>query len=492
MESILNALTCHLSPRLHLYDNPKVLPCCQRIACNKCILKCLEKSSQSNSHGYHVFECPYCNISSKIGLSRDGTNECDLAKDHIIEKELDTHLTELNHFLVKRVEHSLANLDDRLESIEKLLSKRKKFFENEIHEQVAALKAHLDQLETSMIEKLEKSSENMSKNIEIFKIGQQKTIEDIKRSTVTLKSNAFGYANNYDTKSETKSKNAQKNVTLVDQHESVQKCITHLNEINDINSTFSDMVGELRFEPNHEFPSRSIIGYIKRIEEINLKEQFRTIKNQKNVSKITSTDGKHKYPISPRFLCILDAFNLLVTDSQSKNLLQLSLETGEYIRSTNLNGQFKSPDGVCVNPSTGDIYVSDSEIKVIFKLDSELNLIKKFAGKDLKWPRGLTYDFDVHCSSDDMSPNRLYVCDYSNQKVAIFNEHDQLRDFLEISVMDEHVPCFNKTVIENEYPIDNSEPNVNLDDAVKFCPLNVLVNKKCKKFMLFFLFNVYF
>jgi hypothetical protein len=178
-----------------LYDNPKVLPCCQRIACNKCILKFLEKSSQSNSHGYHVFECPYCNISSKIGLSRDGTNECDLAKDHIIEKELETQLTELNHFLVKRVEHSLANLDDRLESTEKLLSKRKKFFENEIHEQVAALKAHLDKLEISMIEKLEKSSENMSKNIDIFKIDQQKTIEDIKRSLNSSQMLPHGHEN---------------------------------------------------------------------------------------------------------------------------------------------------------------------------------------------------------------------------------------------------------------------------------------------------------
>ena len=84
-----------------------------------------------------------------------------------------------------------------------------------------------------------------------------------------------------------------------------------------------------------------------------------------------------------------------------------------------------------------------------------------------------------------MSPNRLYVCDYSNHKVAIFNEHDQLRDFLEISVMDEHVPSFNKTVIENEYPVDTSEPNVNLDDPAKFCPLNVLVTKKCK-FLLFY------
>ena len=250
-----------------------------------------------------------------------------------------------------------------------------------------------------------------------------------------------------------------------------------------MNSSFSEMVGELRFEPNVDFPSKSIIGYIKRIDEVNLKEQFKTIKNQKSVAKIcSSSDRKLKYPISPRFITVLDAFSLLVTDSQTKHLLQLTLDTGEFVRSTNLGGQFKSPDGVCVNPKTGHIYVSDSELKIIFKLDSELNLVKKFGGKELKWPRGLTYDYDAHCSSDDTSPNRLYVCDYSNQKVAIFNEHDQLRDFLEISVMDEHVPCFSKTVIDNEYPVDSNEPNVNLDDEVKFCPLNVMVNKKCRYF----------
>jgi hypothetical protein len=86
----------------------------------------------------------------------------------------------------------------------------------------------------------------MSKNIESFKLQQLKTMQDVKKSVNTLKSNAFSYANNYDDKFESKSKHSEKNVTLVDQHESVQKCISHLNELNDINNTFSEMVGELR------------------------------------------------------------------------------------------------------------------------------------------------------------------------------------------------------------------------------------------------------
>ena len=199
MESVLNALTCNLSPKLHLYDNPRVLPCCHRRACNKCILKCLEKSTQqASSYDYHVFNCPYCNLSSKIGLSRDGT-ECDLERDHVIDAELERNLVDLNHFLIKKVEHSLKSLDERLESTENLLSKRKKFFENEIHEQVCALKAHLDELEVSMVEKLDKSSENMAKNMEIFKMSQHRFLDEIKASAGNLKATAFSYANKYDT-----------------------------------------------------------------------------------------------------------------------------------------------------------------------------------------------------------------------------------------------------------------------------------------------------
>jgi len=80
----------------------------------------------------------------------------------------------------------------------------------------------------------------------------------------------------------------------------------------------------------------------------------------------------------------------------------------------------------------------------------------------LKWPRGITYDHEAS------SPNCLYVCDYLNRRVAIFNDQDQLRDEIVLSAKDKLVPNYN-TINNGTY--ESSE----IEDELKFCPVNVLV-----------------
>lgn len=341
----------------------------------------------------------------------------------------------------------------------------------------------MEQLEIELCDRLELSCRNVSSNIKQFEQAHLADISDIKLSFENLKTNTASYLTAAKT-------SIEPNFLNVLQIQCINKCQTHLSDLNTLNNLMNDMVGELRFEPNIDLPDLSIIGDLRQVQEINLKEQFQSIKSQSQITRIKSLPGSmQQIPISPRYVCIPDPFHLFFTDSLSKHLVQLTLQTGDFVRSTNLNGQFKNPDGICVNSRAGFIYVSDSDLNIIFKLDSNFNLIKKIGHKDLKWPRAMAFDSDS--SHDNRNPNRLYVCDYSNQRVAIFNEHDQLRDCLTITVNEDKVPSFSRSITNgngnhinggNGYRHDSSSSStfesISVSDDNKFCPLNVLVTKQ--------------
>jgi hypothetical protein len=65
------------------------------------------------------------------------------------------------------------------------------------------------------------------------------------------------------------------------------------------------------------------------------------------------------------------------------------------------------------------------------------------------------------------------VCDPSSQFVAIYNEHEQLRDYLTISFSDEPLPSYGKAVQNFNNGGNERMPRQNtLDEETKFCPLN--------------------
>jgi DNA-binding beta-propeller fold protein YncE len=115
---------------------------------------------------------------------------------------------------------------------------------------------------------------------------------------------------------------------------------------------------------------------------------------------------------------------------------------------------FNEKIGICVNRNTGSIYVSDSEYNAVFKFDSNHQNVTKIGTKHLKWPRSLTYDSSFN---NDINSRRLYVCDYSNQSVMIFNEHDQLSDIIKISVSCQNSKSpFSENDSDNFYPMNVS------------------------------------
>lgn len=79
----------------------------------------------------------------------------------------------------------------------------------------------------------------------------------------------------------------------------------------------------------------------------------------------------------------------------------------------------------------------------------------------MKWPRGLYYD------NEATNPNKLYVCDYLNQRIAVYNDKDQFRDEIVLNNADRLVPNFNTK--------SPSFDSADLEDEVRFCPLSLKI-----------------
>ena len=374
MESLIENLTCYLNDRKvkHIYSNPKLLPCCRKTACDQCIIDLLDIHTRPAK-----FICPFCNASSKIDLIIDENNdraiECKLKPDYDASILLDKNLIDLNEYLIDKVEYALKTTEERFNSKESYVQKRQEFLSEEIHIQIETIKMHLDELEDAMKEELNESCKNVVFNLNKYEKSNRHTLIDMIGELENLKLNQVRFNHKRDLD---KAENAQKK-------QSLNQCLLNLSELNKFNRNLSDMINELRFTPNLEMPNASYIGTLKAIKEINFLEQFKTIKSQTFINKIRSIpESSQQMPISPRFVCIPDQFNLFFTDSQSKQLVQLSLDTGDFIRSTNIGGVLKNPDGICVNKKTGNLYISDSELNVVFKLDSAFNMLKNFGQKD--------------------------------------------------------------------------------------------------------------
>ena len=246
--------------------------------------------------------------------------------------------------------------------------------------QVAGLKAQLDDYEKNLKQKLNDSCRNAGQNLKTFCQNQQLNIDHIKSSKDDLKLKAFSYADNRkaDTKSASQSKEDHYLNTLPQQN-SINKIFQHISDLNKINNFVSNCIEEVKFYPNIEPFNEEVVGHLKTIKHIEQEEQFKCVKKQIEKSSIKSTSGSNKrMPISPQYLTVLDNFNMLFTDSHSRRLTQITLETGDFVQSTNLNEALRNPSGLCVNHKKDLIYVVDLEQSCIFKLDRNFNVLKQF------------------------------------------------------------------------------------------------------------------
>lgn len=260
---------------------------------------------------------------------------------------------------------------------------------------------------------LNESTKNMVANLDKFEKANQTRFDDMKLALDSLKKNASVNGSNGDinginvtttTSNGSLSSNGSHHgsngsfnkkilspkLSQIMQHQSVNTCVENLSELSKINKSIAEMISELKFEPCVDFPNAcTIVGDLKEIKNANLKDLFKVVKSHAQITRMCSLPGSPQpMPISPRYMCIADTHTLFFTDSQTKQIIQARLDTGEIVRASNLGGQLKNPDGVCVNPVAGCVYVSDSELKIIFKMDYAFNLLKKFGFRDLKWPRG--------------------------------------------------------------------------------------------------------
>lgn len=162
---------------------------------------------------------------------------------------------------------------DRLQNKEKYLNKRREFIENEIHVQIEALKEHLDALEAEMKESLAESTQNMVRNLEKFEKANGPRLGDMKIALENLKANSV--LNGSDS-----ARKLNPKLNMVMQHQTVNSCVENLTELTKINRSMSEMISELKFEPNIDFPSASaIIGELMEVKDANLKEHFKAVKS---------------------------------------------------------------------------------------------------------------------------------------------------------------------------------------------------------------------
>ena len=280
----------------------------------------------------------------------------------------------LNFFKLKYIFSFL----ERFDSKELYLKKREKFLCEEIHIQVEALKAHLDELEAEMKEKLIASAHSCHVNMQKFEKTNRYRIIDMVSELENLKLNALSFEKDHD----------QQTLTNLLQKQSMNRCLANISDLNHLNRTLHEMTGELKFSPNPDLPSSALVGSLKTIKEVNLVDLFKNVKAQTSVNKIKSIPNSSQLmPITPKYVCLLDQYNYLFTDSQQKQIVQLSLDSADFVKSSHEDHSIiRNPDGICIDRK-GHIFITDSELNLIFKLDSDFHLIKKFGSKDLKWPR---------------------------------------------------------------------------------------------------------
>jgi hypothetical protein len=138
MEGLIEAFSCHLNmkhgamngnghsnhhkeavhqQRKHFLENPKIFPCCRQTACNKCIVKhskTTPSSRRTSGSSYDlevcIFDCPFCGSKFKFNLNIH-TNESDLETNEKAIDEYERNLIEINHYLVKKLEISVKNIE---------------------------------------------------------------------------------------------------------------------------------------------------------------------------------------------------------------------------------------------------------------------------------------------------------------------------------------------------------------------------------------------
>jgi hypothetical protein len=341
----LKTISCTFQFPTHVFEEPIILPC-GKSACKNCIIKAKHSIKDK-------FKCVYCSQSHKLTDKFLNENR-DLEKIDLMNNKL-KHLYD---FSMNKLETCMNNVEIRIEDFSNFIETKKYHIENELLIKVEALKEHLLQLEQEIRESLDKSAQNLAENFSNYKNSIKLDLENTRIFITTSKTN-----------SEIRTEN---NINHID---------TLNMNLGKINKTITNYLNELKFDVNNELPDEEIIGFLNKIKLNN------TINNELNLEKFKSAEVYNSFyqniPITPRYLAINKDF-IYLTDSFSKSILKLC--DGKFEKSLFQN-KFKSPEGICFN-EFDEMFITDYESNLVYKFDKNMNLVKSFGAKILKYPRG--------------------------------------------------------------------------------------------------------
>lgn len=124
-------------------------------------------------------------------------------------------------------------------------------------------------------------------------------------------------------------------------------------------------------------------------------------------------------PFTPRYAHVFENGNILFSTDQDCIVLVdgYGKSLGEFGSRGQKEGEFRYPEGICVN-SFGEIIVIDSWNSRVQLFDQQGQFLRSF-GSEGKGPGCLYYPKGVCLDSDD----NILVADYYNDRVTVFSRH---------------------------------------------------------------------
>jgi sugar lactone lactonase YvrE len=132
---------------------------------------------------------------------------------------------------------------------------------------------------------------------------------------------------------------------------------------------------------------------------------------------------------TPMSCCLDDEGCLYVSDTTYHRIMVFNQYTGEALRTISsqgsLDGFINKPYGICIDQKQGHVYVADHHNHRIQVFNKDSGIFIKTIGYYGTTPGMSPGQFNEPISvaiDFDSTPNKLYVCDYLNNRVQIFNK----------------------------------------------------------------------
>ena len=161
--------------------------------------------------------------------------------------------------------------------------------------------------------------------------------------------------------------------------------------------------------------------------------------------------------VNPFEVIVLPSNRLIFADTINKCFTILNQNFNLIKKIDRINDERFDPTGVALNQKEGKIYISDHHNHQVLMTDLELNFIKSIGSRgngdnEFKYPRGMCFKKDF-----------LYVCDYLNSRIQIFNKDLEYYKSLKVDICPTQVKASNTLLCLKSDPL-NIEYFYDLED----------------------------